>query len=100
MGSAGPSTSAARRPRVIQPRPVGSEWSGRGEAQLAAPASEQSLAQAAVRRIAQLGVGGDDGDRLPARLLENGDVTQEVGHPEFGQARLARSEELAGTAQL
>ena len=39
-------------------------------------------------------------DRLPARLLEDGPIAQQIGHAELGQARLARAEELAGAAQL
>src|SRR6185503_16954894 len=70
------------------------------QAELAAPAREQPVAQSAVRRLAQLGVARDDVLGLAARLFEDRAVAQQVGHAELGQSGLARAEEIAGAADL
>src|SRR5439155_15043080 len=81
-------------------RRASAESSGAGECELAAPPGQEARAQGAVRRIAELGVGGDDRLSLLARLLEDGGVTEEVGGAELGESRLPGAEELAGPAQL
>src|SRR5712692_2123326 len=71
-----------------------------GQRELAAPAGEEHLAQAAVGGIAQLGIGGDDDLGFPPGLLEERRVADQVGDAELRQPRLARAEELARAAQL
>src|SRR2546426_3808774 len=81
-------------------RRTSAESSGAGERELATPPGQEARAQGAVRRLAELGVGGDDRLSLLARLLEDGGVTEQVGGAELGESRLPGAEELAGPAQL
>src|SRR2546426_8856114 len=55
------------------------ESSGAGERELATPPGQEARAQGAVRRLAELGVGGDDRLSLLARLPEDGGVTEQGG---------------------
>src|SRR3989442_2860130 len=59
------------------------------QAELAAPALQESLAQPTVSVILELRIGGDDPLRFDARILEDRGVAQEIGDPELRQARLA-----------
>src|SRR5439155_1710240 len=68
------------------------------QAELAAPALQESLAQPTVSVILELRIGGDDPLRFDARILENRGVAQEIGDPELRQARLAGPKELSGSA--
>src|SRR5215470_8364659 len=71
-----------------------------GQSELAAPAGEENLSQTAMRRVTEVGVGGDDRLGLAPRFLEERAVAHQVGEPELGQPRLPRAEEFAGAAQL
>src|SRR2546426_3884672 len=67
------------------------------QAELAAPALQESLAQPTVSVILELRIGGDDPLRFDARILEDRGVAQEIGDPELRQARLAGTQKHPGS---
>src|SRR5262249_61528138 len=69
------------------------------QAEFAAPALQESLAQPTVSVILELRIGGDDPLRFDACILEDRGVTQEIGDPELRQPRLAGTKELSGSAE-
>src|SRR5207249_4885583 len=71
---------------------------GSGQRELAPPPCEELGAERAVGRVRELAVARDDGARLAPSLLEQARVAQQVDRAELGEPRLARAEELAGTA--
>src|SRR5207247_9244890 len=66
------------------------------QAELAAPALQESLAQPTASVILELRIGGDDPLRFDARILAARGVAQDIGGPARRAARLAGTNELSG----
>src|SRR5438876_4302943 len=70
-----------------------------GEIQFAPPPREQRVAEAAMGRLTELRVGGENAERLLARLLQERGVPHQVGDAELWQAGLTGAEDLAGAPE-
>src|SRR2546426_5982244 len=68
------------------------------QAELAAPALQESLAQPTVSVILELRMGGVDPLRFDPRILEDRGVAQEIADPELRQARRAGAKKLPRAA--